>query len=149
MFFEFPQLCGDSFTNPPAAFSFSNITSFSAADPCMSRLSVTTMLLRFGSSASATSGTRHIRRANRLPVSPDLRLRSPLLQLLPRCQINHVPVDRSPWCLTTGELPTDTGSLAGKVPLRPSSRSSSRCRFSLRPFDPDMCANSLESTGSI
>jgi hypothetical protein len=94
----------DSFANPPAAFSFSNITSFSAADPCMSRLSVTTMLLRFGSSASATSGTRHIWLANRLPVSPDLCLSSPLFQLLPRCQINYVPVDRSPWCLTTGEL---------------------------------------------
>lgn len=36
------------------------------------------------------------------------------------------------------KCPTDTGSLAGKVSFRPSSRSSSRCRFSFPDFVPDM-----------
>src|SRR5262245_31031710 len=40
---------GCSLANPPAARTFSNMRSFSAADPCTSRISVMAMLLRFGS----------------------------------------------------------------------------------------------------
>ena len=53
---------------------------------------------------------------------------------------------RSTTVLSTGRLgasvlvkcPTDTGSLAGKVSLRPSSSNSSRCLFSLPPFAPEI-----------
>src|SRR5262245_1193608 len=40
---------GCSLANPPAARTFSNILSFSAAEPCRSRIKVSAMLLRFGS----------------------------------------------------------------------------------------------------
>jgi hypothetical protein len=86
--------------------------------------------------------------ANRSPVSQDPRR-------LRRALVLPTPVTLTTTAQSMGLLggsvlvkwPTDTGSLAGNVPMRPSSSSSSRCRFSFPPFDP-ATRTSIESNTS-